>query len=70
MTTQDKTGDKLVETIRRTKAGTTKTGDEAAAAPRRRPTSKGSETLIQLPAVTRRTAARDTYESSGRIWPD
>ncbi len=71
MTTKDDTGDKLAASIRRTKAGgAAKKGDEAGTAPRRKSPSKGTKTEVKLPAVTRRAASRDTYESSGRIWPD
>ena len=70
MTTSDKTADKLVQSIRKTKAGT------PAVAPKTRATT----TRKKAPAAKRRSAntsttkttttAGDPYQSGRRVWPD
>lgn len=61
MSTKDKTGDRLVASIRRTKAGTEKAADEPVAATP--PPAKKS-------ATKRAGAASDRYQVGGRVWPD
>jgi hypothetical protein len=65
MTTNDKTGDKLAATVRKTKA---------AATPRRTSAAKstsaakpGSKTDTQPQGAT---DAVDSYRSCARVWPD
>ncbi|MCP5298207.1 MAG: hypothetical protein H6953_16770 [Chromatiaceae bacterium] len=72
MTTKDQTGDKLVASIRRTKAGAAKAGDTAPPAKpaARRPPTKTAQAPKRATAATRRTATADPYQSGGRIWPD
>ena len=65
MTTNDKTGDKLAETVRKTKA---------AAAPRRRAAAKSSSTSkpdSKTPTQPQHvTDVADAYRSCARVWPD
>jgi hypothetical protein len=74
MTTKDQTGDRLVASVRRTRAGAEQTtGKQAAAkgAPRRTATT-GKATTPAQGAVTRTDSAlsRDSYQSGDRVWPD
>ena len=78
MSTEDKTGDNLVASIRKTKSG-------AAGAATKAP-SAATAPATDKPAPRRRTAAKagvksgsggsakrstgDSYQSPGRIWPD
>lgn len=75
MTTEDKTGDKLVASIRKTKAGAATAekapvsqpaADKPAPAPRRRAAPKAKAASS---GSAKRTDA-DSYQSPGRIWPD
>jgi hypothetical protein len=79
MTTSDKTGEKLVESVRRTKT-TAAAAVESAAPPKRTPSGAGKRAAIApeavpdpapvaepAPAVSGR---RDHYSSVGRVWPD
>ncbi len=73
MTTKDKTGDKLVASIRRTKAGATKTGGEPKAepaAPRRKTAAATKPAPARRPAATGKKPPRDPYQYHGRVWPD
>ena len=68
MSGTDKTGDKLVASIRKTKAGAAKPKQAApakAAKPRKARTSTPA-------AKSRRPApvSADPYSSGGRVWPD
>ncbi|MCB1864205.1 MAG: hypothetical protein KDG50_02155 [Chromatiales bacterium] len=82
MTTTDKTGDKLVASIRRTKANAAKPTDAAAKpaasaaasgpakrAPRRRTSAGNGDAASAIAAVTQQ-ASTDPFQSRGRIWPD
>ena len=82
MTTKDKTGDRLVASIRRTRAGNTKP-DDAAAPAEKAPARAATSRKTRAPAQKKRTtgavksraakqpeAAKDGYRSSGRVWPD
>lgn len=69
MTTQDKTGQKLVDSIRKTKAGAAaapaqaqETATKPKASVRRKPAAK--------PKPAARKESRDPYQSGGRVWPD
>jgi hypothetical protein len=72
MNAEDKTGDKLVASIRKTKAGVgNAAGDtetKPAPAPRRRSAAKPK------PAAPKRDDAPGSvtpgYQSPGRVWPD
>ena len=67
MTTQDKTGDKLVASIRKTKAGAGASSGTTKAAPaRRRTTPKANK---ESPASAD-AAVASGYQSAGRVWPD
>jgi hypothetical protein len=77
MTTEDKTGDKLVASIRKTKAGAATAekapvsqpaADKPAPAPRRRAAPKAKAKAASS-GLAKRTDA-DSYQSPGRIWPD
>jgi hypothetical protein len=81
MTTKDKTGDRLVASIRRTKAVTEKPTEAAAPAEQASPRSvtprKASAPAKEGPAMpAKRRAAKQTggaqgnYQSGGRVWPD
>jgi hypothetical protein len=71
MTTKDKTGEKLVASIRRTKTGAnTNTAAPKAAAPAKKRAPKRS--TAAKPAAARQATAKsgDSYQSAGRVWPD
>ena len=69
MTTQDKTGQKLVDSIRKTKAGATATPSQPE-----KPATKPKAPARRRPAPkTQRSednANRDPYQSGARVWPD
>ena len=72
MTTTDKTGEKLVASIRRTRSGASKSNDGTKTAktpPRRQPAARRSSpeksTTVKLTAN-----GADLYQSSRRVWPD
>lgn len=74
MTTSDKTGEKLVESVRRTK--TAAAAVEPAAPPKRTSSRAGKnaavaaeEAPVQEPAPAG-SGRRDHYASVGRVWPD
>jgi hypothetical protein len=76
MTTEDKTGDKLVASIRKTKAGAATTEKPAVSqpaaekpAPRRRAAPKAKAKAAASGGSAKRSDA-GSYESPGRIWPD
>jgi hypothetical protein len=75
MTTKDKTGDRLVASIRRTRAGAGKPVEEASqhsAMPRkaRAPAKKGAASPGKNRAGKQPDAAQANYQSDGRVWPD
>jgi hypothetical protein len=70
MSETDKTGDKLVASIRKTKAGAAK---PARAAPAK--TAKTTRVQARKPATKSRptvtaTGNVDPYSCGGRVWPD
>ena len=72
MTTSDKTGEKLVASIRRTKASAAAAGDPAVA---KKPTTSqeagGKTSTTDATTVAPETnMSRDRYQSAGRVWPD
>jgi hypothetical protein len=81
MSTTDKTGDKLVQSIRKTKAGEggtrRRTGSQGAATgggkakPAAKPASKRGAKPASPKAVTAKAkAVVDPYRSCERVWPD
>jgi hypothetical protein len=73
MSGTDKTGDKLVASIRKTKAGAAKPKQAAKkAAPAK--TAKPRRARTGAPAAKSRRAAApasaDPYSCGGRVWPD
>lgn len=74
MTTADKTGDKLVQSIRKTKAGAAATASKPSAPTTRKKaqTRKASTKAAAKPPVKRKTAsaATDPYQAGQRVWPD
>ena len=68
MTTSDKTGDKLVQSIRKTKAGA------SPATPKPRTTTTRKKAPARAAAKPRTTAkaktTTDPYQSGRRVWPD
>jgi hypothetical protein len=81
MTTKDKTGDRLVASIRRTRAGSEKPTEVAAPvekASRRSVTprkatpaaKKGAAKSVQQPATKQPARVQGNYQSGGRVWPD
>lgn len=72
MTTKDRTGDRLVASIRRTRAGAEKSTDESVAAkdsPKPAP-ARRTRSSAGKGAARKADAARDSYQSGGRVWPD
>lgn len=70
MTTKETTGEKLISSIRRTKAGGATAASEQAPAkpaPRRRPTKAKPKPAAPK---TQPEIGRDPYQSAGRVWPD
>jgi len=80
MTTKDSSADKLVASIRKTKAGlasrSTSTPEPAAKTPAKVVAKKAT---VKKKAVTRRTTRKnvgnksqliDLFQSAGRVWPD
>jgi hypothetical protein len=75
MTTKDKTGDRLVASIRRTRAGAEK---PAGAASRRSPATRKARAPANKSATgpAKKTTAKQpdgvqaNYQSGGRVWPD
>lgn len=83
MTTKDKTGDRLVASIRRTRAGTDKPAEAAppppAAPAKAKAAAKKRAATPAKPAAAKpptQRAAKPTggapgnYQSRGRVWPD
>jgi len=72
MTTQDDTGDKLIRSIRRTKAGTAAEATPSTAA-KKVTTRRPPRPAPPQPAAAEAEAAaapQDSYQSAGRVWPD
>ena len=69
MTTTDKTGEKLVASIRRTRKGAA--GSNGAIATAKSPAPRQAAAGSKSTARRRPTGdGRDRYQSSGRVWPD
>jgi hypothetical protein len=75
MSTKDKTGDRLVASIRRTRAGAqagtaggTATAKESA--PRRAAGSKAATSTKKTVSRASGVATTGSYQSAGRVWPD
>ena len=82
MTSRDKTGDKLVASIRKTKAGSTQTAttssttpakprraaSTAKAQPKATPKAKSASPVKRRPSAAKKSAG--SYQSTGRVWPD
>ena len=73
MTTNDKTGDQLVASMRRTKAGVKKktavSKKKVSAAAARKPSSQLALKAGELPAAQTEMKT-DPYQASRRVWPD
>jgi hypothetical protein len=72
MTTEDKTGDKLVASIRKTKAGATGNDPGDTAKPST-PTTRKKTAAKRATAKTESTRSErggGQYQSEGRVWPD
>lgn len=72
MTTTDKTGEKLVASIRRSRSGASKSNDGTKTAktpPRRQPAARSSSPAKST-TVKRTADGADRYQSSRRVWPD
>lgn len=73
MTANDKTGQKLVDSMRKTKAAA---ADKAGAQTSRAPAKKATRPQARKKAAARRTANTsrqrrgDPYQSGRRVWPD
>ena len=75
MTTKDKTGDRLVASIRRTRAGAEKPIEETSqqsAMPRKAtaPAKEGAASPEKKRAAKQPGGAKGKYQSAGRVWPD
>lgn len=72
MTTNDKTGEKLVASIRRTKKAAAPASDPAdAAKPGLGQNATGVTGQAEtVPPAPEKTDELDTYRSAGRVWPD
>jgi hypothetical protein len=72
MTTEDKTGDKLVASIRKTKAGAAG-NDQADPAKPSTPATRKKTAARRAPTKTesaRSESGGGQYQSEGRVWPD
>lgn len=75
MTAKDKTGDRLVASIRRTRADAEKPVEETSrhsAVPRkaRTPARKGAADQANNRAGKQQNSVQANYQSGGRVWPD
>jgi hypothetical protein len=72
MTTTDKTGEKLVASIRRTRSAASKStgGTKTAKTPPRRQAAARHNPPARSTDVKRTAGGADRYQSSGRVWPD
>jgi hypothetical protein len=74
MTSNDKTGDQLVASMRRTKTGVSKkktivAKKKTGAAPAQRTSRRIALRAGELPAVQTETST-DPYQAGRRVWPD
>ena len=70
MTESDKTGDKLAESIRKTRAGSTsRTTTTRKTTPRRAP-GAGTEKTEAAKSVQQAPSTTDPYTHGRRVWPD
>lgn len=73
MTTKSKTGDKLVASVRRTKAAAQETNSDQATTTKPstpRKTAAGDKSPQRTEASQKPSKAEDSYQSKGRVWPD
>jgi hypothetical protein len=78
MSSQDKTGDKLVASIRKTKAGANAQPPSASSEPASARPSAATKPATKKKVVRKKAtaapkkapAAAPSYQSSGRVWPD
>ena len=72
MTTTDKTGEKLVASIRRTRGGAAESngGTKTAKTPTRRQAVAKNSSPATSTTVKRMAERADHYQSSRRVWPD
>jgi hypothetical protein len=72
MTTTDKTGEKLVASIRRTRGGAAESngGTKTAKTPARRKPAARSSSPAKSRTVKRIEDGAVRYQSSRRVWPD
>ena len=83
MTTNDKTGDQLMASIRKTKTGAAATDTETGGSPQKVATAPATAEAETKPAATGSTPRRPRvakkkvapsgsagYQSPGRVWPD
>ncbi len=80
MATNDKTRQKLVDTMRRTKVGASKKATPKTKAQPKQEASKPAPAAKPKPAVQKKQQARpaitsspvsgDAYQSTRRVWPD
>ena len=75
MTTKDKTGDRLVASIRRTRAGAGKPAGEASqrsptTRKARAPAKKNPTGPAKKIAAKQPDGVQANYQSGGRVWPD
>jgi len=74
MTTKSKTGDRLVASVRRTKATAQDTDSDQAtttkpSTPRKAPAAS-DKSPRRTQASKKTSTAQDSYQSVGRVWPD
>lgn len=74
MSTTDKTGEKLVDSMRKTKAATASGNSDASQkqgqAPQEKSAPPAKKETAKRPSAGARTQAGDPYQSGRRIWPD
>jgi hypothetical protein len=74
MTTNDKTRDKLVDSMRKTRAGTAPkpaVKKKRATTRRAKPITEAVETRPSKPVVPEgRKSSKDSYQGGRRVWPD
>lgn len=73
MSTKDNTGDKLVASIRRTKAGTagtTAADTSAAKKPARKPPASKASAKPKPATKSKPAVNSDAYQAARRVWPD
>jgi hypothetical protein len=70
MTESDKTGDKLAESIRKTRAGTTSRTTTTRKTTPRRATDPGPEKAEAARPAQNPPSSADPYTHGRRVWPD